>query len=1012
MKKLCTLTLFGVLTALAQTQFNPLPSRILGQAVLQQQQVTALGANLVEGREFNAPQSLAIDASGNPPILYVADSGNNRVLAWKNLQGFKNGDFADLVIGQPDKFSTRPSGPGSLFGTGLTAPTAVAVDAAGNLYVADAGNNRVVRYPKPFSQTGVLPIDMIIGQADGNGSRPNAGQSAPTAKSLSLLNGSRPLRSGLAFDAAGNLYVSDAGNNRVLRFPAATLASGAANDPVADLVLGHADFVTAAAPSGVDFTKKTFLATPSGIAFDPGGRLFVADAANRVVVFFPPFLSGVPAIRLMGVVPPTAQIPNPTVSANSLGVGNVPPTAIFFIGTNPYVVDAGANRILSYDPYDQWPSEGTSFSPPAKTVLGQPDFASFKANSGKTEPTAGTLSFPAGALFQNGEMYVADSGNNRVLDFPQTSGAFANAARVLGQTDFPFNSLNLIEGREFMFYLGLSNDGLPFPGGAMVVDAQSNPPHLYVADAGNNRILGFRDVRSAKAGQKADIVIGQPDLFRSLINYPTNDVNQWNPIGLFQPQGLALDPGGNLWVCDSGNGRVLRFPLPFDQTTGQNANLVLGQLNFGSKIADPSPQTMARPYGIAISTKGDVAVSDAGYNRVLIFAKPSAGDFTNGQVAVSVLGQPDFVSVAPRASASNGFRGPRLMAVDAGDQLYVADPGNGRVAIFRNISGIPVGAAPSLSIPGLNNPIGVAVSPNSGEIWVANTFSNAVVRYPNFNQLLLNPAPLGTFVVDAPLAVAFDGFGNPIVAEGANRVSFYFPQVAATNAANFFPRYAPGMLASLFGSFGASVTPTNATTLPIPTTLVDTQVFVDGVASPVLYAGPTQVNFQIPIDTREAIVEIQAVRASTGQVLASGFFQIEQSSPGMFTLEGHQIAAVNDDNTLNGAAHPAKAGHFISLYATGQGFVAGAPADGNAPTGAVPTDQHPSVYMGGTTFIPDGDVQYSGLAPGFVGLWQINAKVPTTAAPGNVPVFIQFKGNNSQTDALGNRVSATIVVSQ
>src|SRR5260370_38253728 len=82
----------------AQVKFNPLPSRILGQAILQQQQVTALGPNLVEGREFDAPQSLAVDTSANPPILYVADSVNNRVLPCQNIQSFKHERYAALAI--------------------------------------------------------------------------------------------------------------------------------------------------------------------------------------------------------------------------------------------------------------------------------------------------------------------------------------------------------------------------------------------------------------------------------------------------------------------------------------------------------------------------------------------------------------------------------------------------------------------------------------------------------------------------------------------------------------------------------------------------------------------------------------------------------------------------------------------------------------------------------------------------------------------------------------------------
>src|SRR5581483_7237062 len=78
-------------SAIAQVTFNSVPSRILGQAIIQQQQITAIAPHLAEGRELYYPQSIAADTSANPAILYVADTDNNRVLAWKNAAGFTNG---------------------------------------------------------------------------------------------------------------------------------------------------------------------------------------------------------------------------------------------------------------------------------------------------------------------------------------------------------------------------------------------------------------------------------------------------------------------------------------------------------------------------------------------------------------------------------------------------------------------------------------------------------------------------------------------------------------------------------------------------------------------------------------------------------------------------------------------------------------------------------------------------------------------------------------------------------
>ena len=114
---------------------------------------------------------------------------------------------------------------------------------------------------------------------------------------------------------------------------------------------------------------------------------------------------------------------------------------------------------------------------------------------------------------------------------------YTSANVVVGQTDFPFNTPNLIEGREVWIYSTAA------PGGGIVVDKSSNPPHLYIADTYNNRILGFRDARAVGADarslltQKADLVIGQPanDLFRSMVNYPNGDPGSAHQDGSISP---------------------------------------------------------------------------------------------------------------------------------------------------------------------------------------------------------------------------------------------------------------------------------------------------------------------------------------------------------------------------------------------------------------------------------------------------------------------------------------------
>ena len=150
-----SLTLFAGLTiatinGLAQPSLplNNGPSRAVGTSRLN---LVSAAPNAPEGREFYWPVAVAIDNSVSPPVLYVADSRNNRVMVWKNAAA-ASGAPADLILGQKDRLSTTAKGPGTDFAAGFSNPTAVVTDTQGNLYVADSGNNRVLRFPVPLKQ--------------------------------------------------------------------------------------------------------------------------------------------------------------------------------------------------------------------------------------------------------------------------------------------------------------------------------------------------------------------------------------------------------------------------------------------------------------------------------------------------------------------------------------------------------------------------------------------------------------------------------------------------------------------------------------------------------------------------------------------------------------------------------------------------------------------------------------------------------------------------------------------
>jgi len=1014
------LTLTCAIPLAAQIPLNQAPTRIIGHAQLA---VYTNAPNLVEGRELNTPYGDAVDA--NNDILYVADTGNNRVLAWRGAQSFANGAPASFVLGQRNMLSTLGLGPGTSFTSGLNFPTSVAVDGSGNVYVADTNNNRIVRYSRPFDSPAGEAIlsDFLVGQTTSAGRAINMGQPV-SARSLAFQVGTAALRVSIRFDSQGNLWVADSGNNRVLRFPAASLSGP--NGPSADLALGQTTLTSnTGLPNSTTLNNrsaKNGMRQPTSLAFDQAGRLFVSDSLARVLVYSPPFNTGLDAIRLMGVVVLTqGQTPPPPINATSTGLlttqGILPADGVFTIGNTPFVLDNRAHRIMRFDSFDTWAPESTSFSPAANAIIGQDSLTQSQpqSNRGLAEPTANTLSNPVDAIFSRGETYVVDSFNHRLLALPDlstgpplSSGSPYTARRVLGQIGFEFRSANLIEGREMQFAGGIGSYA------SVVIDARTGTPRMYVVDPYNNRVLAFADARGVRPGTKADFVIGQPDEYRALVNFPSNMGGQRNESGLNFPTAAAVDSNGNLWVCDSGNSRVLRFPSPFEgsQQLPLKADLVLGQSNFQTAITDATARTMAFPAGIAFSVEGNVLVSDTSHNRVLLFAPP----FQNGMSASLVFGQANFETISP-GNTDNRFNAPRHISMDTDDRLYVADTGNNRIQIFNRAPQAQPDPRAALSlgaVSGLRTPAAVTVSRNNGEIFVGDSQNSRVLRFPRYETLITQGdrsnytiAPVGGV---APVAVALDPFGNLYVGDTLNRVAIHFPAVSATNAANFVARFTPGMWTSLFcGSLNYAFTDRTIqfgelpNPLPMPRTLGDMQVLINDQPVPMSFVSPFQINFLLPNGAPSSgTVELQVVQASTGRVVAAGQLPMSEASPGLFlnTAAGPlQAAAVNQDGSLNGPSSQLPRGQVITLFATGAGHIPGAPEDGSVAQGLTPTAGDTKVFIAARVH-EGGEILYSGLAPGLLGLWQINVQVYNQAPPNPVTQVILLQNNiGSQTTA-------------
>jgi uncharacterized protein (TIGR03437 family) len=433
-------------------------------------------------------------------------------------------------------------------------------------------------------------------------------------------------------------------------------------------------------------------------------------------------------------------------------------------------------------------------------------------------------------------------------------------------------------------------------------------------------------------------------------------------------------------------------------------------------------------------------VSDSAWNRALFF--PTTGEgLSSGMAATKVIGQPNYISIAAGAgSEDNRFRSPGGVSSDTDGRPYITDMGNNRVLIFDNMNAIPAANARAAVTLPVSGPKSIFVSALTGEIWVTATGNAQAWRYVRFDQLQaagFQPTKDPIQAFSYTLAVAQDQYGDLYLADATNRVAMYYPGVAAINGASFLVNrpLAPGIIASLYPAtvstrFGSDTKKFDElpNPLPLPTTLADIQLTVNGTPAPLFFVSPGQINFMVPMGTPDnGTADVLVTRQSTGQILGAGPIAMDVASPALFSADSSgkgQLAVLNQDNTPNSGSNPAARGSVISIYATGQGKVDNAPADGAPASGLIPTAEQPHVLISpcwvddaGCTGDPITDnVKFSGLAPGFVGVWQINVRIPSgTKAPIGlqVPVVVLYKSrysNGATSSGTGAMLQTTIAV--
>lgn len=635
------------------------------------------------------PEAATIDSSGR---LWVLDSGNYRVLRWDNAATVGTGTAAVQVLGQPDFTSRQNGGDGR-----LTQPRAIAVDGAGRLWVSDWMGRRVLRYDAAASKPNGGQPNGVLGQPDMASS--NVG--LRTARDFSTITD-------LAVDAQGRLWMADSDNGRVLRFD----NPAAGNYLPADGVLGQMDFVsrsqdfsasigrflssltvgsdgtlhvsdsgmqrvlrwknaatrTNGSPADGVLGRLGFLQSsdypgmpgyinvPSGVAADPDGGVWVIDGGEERALLWNSIHSqtnGAAADRILGF---TAEVP---VYRRQVARDTISPVqALEDPKTGKFYV-AESVRVLRY-----------------ASRLAAENGAAPEAALGKQLITMGASGTPSDinltstgglALDGDGRLWVSDPNANRVVAFdtPATSPTGTKMSRVLGQTLFT-------EG-----VAGLTARALRGPR-ALAFDAAGG---LWVADAGNHRVVRFDSPAAKGNGGAADAVLGQPDFTTAEAG-----TEAWR---LRSPRGVAVDAAGRLWIADTERNRVVMHESPRAAVPTAAPKLELGGL------ASVGPAGMSSPNSVVVTRGGRLWVSDSGFTRLLRFE--AAASRTNRAPADGVLGAPNLDRGLILGRSLEHFSTPQGLSLDVNENLWMADTFNHRLlrfapeesAVIREVSTVP-----------------------------------------------------------------------------------------------------------------------------------------------------------------------------------------------------------------------------------------------------------------------------------------------------------------------------------
>jgi len=614
--------------------------------------------------------------------LFIADTANNRVV--------------ELPAG---------GGAQTTVGSGFSGPTGLAVDAAGDLFVADTGNGQVVEIAAGGgAQTTVAsglvsPVGVAV-DAAGDLFIADPTNTSVAKKPLNSRHAASSAGSGLshpegvALDAAGDLFIVDTGNNRVVELPAG---------------------------GGAQTTVASGLNGPIGLAVDGSGDLFIANTGNNSVVEVPAG-GGAQTTVGSGFSGPSGVALDPAgdvfiadtgnsralkvvkeVSVNLGGVnvcaaGQAAPAPCSGTATLIYNVTQGGqlgavNVLTAGRPNLDFTLAGT-------TCLSALEVGSTCAVNVTFAPTA------PGARMGAVQLVYTDQ---------QTQTVVATTA-IYGEGQGPAIAFNPSTQTSLYPYGGISSYAVAVDGaGDVIISDNGNNQVVEVSPSGvvTSVVSGLNFAAGVAVDGAGDVFVVDANNNRVLEVPAGGGTVTTLGTGLNGPQGVAVDGAGDVFIADTFNNRVI-------------------EIQAGSGTQTTVGSGLNNPWGVAVDGAGDVFIADFHNNRVV--EVPAGG---GSQITVA-----------------NGLNDPAGVAVDAAGDVFIADTFNSRVIE------VPVGGgAPTTVVSGLNVPFGVALD-GAGNIFIANTSSNDVLKVQRSQPPALSFASTAVGSTSSPQSVTVQNIGN------------------------------------------------------------------------------------------------------------------------------------------------------------------------------------------------------------------------------------------------------------